>query len=176
MLLYRYQGKEGLVPAAYLQRYQGQGAGLASTGAQIVATMKEASDLTLNPTTATNPNSKPPKSLESLASPPPVSSPDSPSSPLSLSMTLNVSYSEAGHSSTVTTSTASSQKSSAVSTLASAMAGKTASHPARTPSPKPAPSVAVAAAAAAEKQKLAPTWHSSTKPPVEDKERKLPPN
>ena len=191
----RYKGKEGMAPAAYLQRYQGQGAGMASTGAEIVSTVKDATDLTLSTNTSTKQNSYTNKPLKSptfarsttMTSPPPQSNsttmtsppPQSNSDSRSLSMTLNISYNESTPiTPALTTSLASSKKASAVASLAGVMEGKiassssSASQPAPTPSPKPVASPAVAAAAAAEKQKFAPTWHSSAHTPVVDKERK----
>ena len=198
----RYKGEEGMAPAAYLQKYHGQGAGQASTGAQIVSTIKEATDILLTPPTSKpnpNPSTKPPKSpglprAGTLVSPVSPTSPRSPSPP---TMMFNVSYSENSG------TPAGGHKGAAVNTLASAlMAAKSGLQPAEQsapapslkpastvggaaksslqsaersapiPSPKPASNGGVAAAAAAEKQKFAPTWHSQAKPPQVKEERK----
>lgn len=181
-----------MAPAAYLQRYHGQGAGQASSGAQVVSTMKEATDITLS----TSITSKPNPTLKTLKSPnlpraatiTSPKSPTSPPSPMSPGMSLNVSYSENSPSQTTAVNTLASSLMAARSGLHSAAersAPTPSSKPATTksssqsaeqsapiPSPKPASSVGVAAAAAAEKQKFAPTWHSQAKAPKVDEERK----
>lgn len=164
-----------MAPAAYLQQYRGQGAGQATTGAEIVPTMKDATVSTTSATVKPSSSAKSPVTHShsaALASPPTSPDPHSPSS-----MTANVSYSENGHTHSVT-SPGDTQKSLAMASLASSlMAGQSGSQPVShtppTPAPKPASSSAAATAAlSGEKQKFAPTWHSQAKSHMDD-ERKF---
>ncbi len=183
--LCRYKGEEGMAPAAYLQRYHGQGAGQASTGAQIVSTMKEATVVSLT-SSVSKPNTiKAPKS-PGLPRGGTTTSSVSPTPPSSPTMELNVSYSD----STSTLNGGQNGGGAAISTLAGTLmaarsglqstersaptpgpkspstlggVAKSAEQSAPIPSPKPASTGGMAVAAAAEKQKFAPTWHSQAR-------------
>ena len=152
-----------MAPAAYLKQYHGQGAGQASTGAEVVSTMKDA---TLSASVVVKPTKPPSVHARSatLASPPTSPDPPSPSSKTASTSLAN------SHTHSVT-SPEDSQKSLAMASLASSlMAGRSgSSHTPSVSGPKSASSSEAAAALPGEqKQTFAPTWHSQAKQTVDE--------
>ena len=175
LVLCRYQDKEGMVPAAYLRRYDGQGVGLASTGVEIVSTLKDATVANDKKSLVKSTPAKPAQS--SLSSSMTVNPQKTLSNPSGLrsptfsspSVALNSSLTSSGPTTTSPTQLSPTPKSPLGGTPEGS---QSADRTTPSPSPKPVNVMALAAAVAAEKQTFAPSWHSRAKPHV-DEEREF---